>query len=112
MTKLATTLFLGIVATAGLNAPAMSAEGDPAICDFYNHGDYKKNRSGPCKIAESSEKTEITLSNGDVYTLIPERKREGHFVDQDGNRAAVKHDNDYKRTYSWKNQRLIIQKAS
>jgi hypothetical protein len=112
MTRPAAAPLLAVVTTAGLTAPAISADGDPAICDFYNHGDYKKQRSGPCKIAESGEKTEITLNNGEVYTPIPERKREGHFVDRDGNRAAVKHDNDYKRTYSWKNQRLILQKAS
>jgi hypothetical protein len=99
------------LAAAGLYGPLAVAEGKAAICEFYNHGDFKRKLSGPCRISESKEETQIKLNNGEVYRLIPEAKREGHFVDQDGNRADIKHNNDWKRTYGRKNQRLIVQVA-
>jgi hypothetical protein len=36
------------------------------------------------------------LANGEVYRLIPERKRKGHYIDQDGNRADVEKSGGYK----------------
>lgn len=105
-----------LIAAAAAIAPFLAmppalAEGSAAICEFYNHGDFKRDLSGPCTIAESDANTVIKLKSGDVYTLTPEQKRKGHFIDQDGNRADIKRDNDYKRTYRWKNQRLIVQVA-
>ena len=101
------------VITAGAIAPlpGIAADGRAAICDFYNHGDYKKDRSGPCRFDEDSDEVRIKMRDGKSMRFIPEAKRKGHFVDQDGNRLDVQHDNDYKRTYRWKNQRLIVQVA-
>ena len=99
------------IAAFGTALPAGAAEGQAAICEFYNHGDLKRDRSGPCSISDGSDEVTIDLDNGETYRFIPERKREGHYVDQDGNRLDVKHNNDYKRTYRWKNQRLIVQVA-
>lgn len=95
----------------GMASPEASARERASICEFYNHGDFKRDRSGPCTIDESSGEVSIKLRNGSTMRFIPEQKRKGHFIDQDGNRLAVKHDNDWKRTYSWKNQRLIVQVA-
>jgi hypothetical protein len=87
------------------------ADEQKAVCEFHNHGDLKKDKTGPCTYASSDEEIRITLANGEVYRLIEERKRKGHYIDQDGNRADVKESGGYKLTYRWKNQRLVVMLA-
>jgi hypothetical protein len=93
----------------GFFASAAAAEARASICEFYNHGDFKRELSGPCTLDESSEEVNIKLNDGSSMRFIPERDRKGHFIDQDGNRLDVKHENDWKRVYRWKRQRLIVQ---
>jgi hypothetical protein len=87
------------------------ADEKKAICEFYNHGDLKKDRTGPCTFSRNDEDIKIKLANDKVYRLIEESKRKGHYVDQDGNRLDVKESGGYKLTYRWKNQRLIVMLA-
>jgi hypothetical protein len=91
---------------AFLPASGAFAEEKKAVCEFHNHGDLKKDRTGPCTYNANDEEIRIKLANGDVYRFIEERKRKGHYIDQDGNRLDVKGKDSYKRTYRWKNQRL------
>ena len=87
------------------------AEEKKAVCEFHNHGDLKKDKTGPCSHTSTDEEIKIKLANGEVYRLIPERKRKGHYIDQDGNRADVEKSGGYKLTYRWKNQRLVVMLA-
>ena len=68
----------------------------------------KKDRTGPCSVVKEGGEIEITLYKGKVYTFKPEEKRKNRYIDQDGNRAAEEKDADWKYTYKWKNQRLIV----
>lgn len=89
-------------------APFAAAETDKAICEFYNHGEMKKDRTGPCSVSRDDGELEIKLYKGKVYTFKPEEKRKNRYIDQDGNRLAEEKDTDWKYTYKWKNQRLIV----
>ena len=103
------------VLTAGALALALSglsqfaaADTSKAICEFYNHGEMKKDRTGPCTVARDGDEMEIELYKGKTYTFKPEEKRNGRYIDQDGNRLAEEKDASWKYTYKWKNQRLIV----
>jgi len=100
-------LFLVLLVAGATSA----ADEKKAVCEFRNHGDLKKDRTGPCTFESSDEEIRITLANGDRYRFIEERKRKGHYIDQDGNRLDVKESGGYKLTYRWKNQRLIVMLA-
>ena len=104
---MATALLL-VMAGAG---QAANADTRKAICEFHNHGDLKRDRTGPCTFTEHSDRIEVKLANGKTYRFMPEEKRKGHYVDQDGNRAAVKREHGYQLTYQWKNQRLLVMLA-
>ena len=107
-----TTPFVAVALLSALCAShAVHADEKKAVCEFHNHGDLKKDRTGPCTYSSSDEEIRIKLANGDVYRFIEERKRKGHYVDQDGNRLDVKKSEGYKLTYRWKNQRLIVMLA-
>ncbi|WOJ94747.1 hypothetical protein R0135_06165 [Congregibacter variabilis] len=100
-------LLSAVLVASGFSAMA-SAETDKAVCEFYNHGKEKKDRTGPCTVSREGGEIEIELYKGKVYTLTPEEKRSNRYVDQDGNRAAREMDAAWKHTYKWKNQRLIV----
>jgi len=103
-------LVAALVAIASISNGA-AAEEKKAVCEFHNHGDLKKDKTGPCTYASSEEEIRIKLANGEQYRFIEERKRKGHYIDQDGNRLDVKKSGGYKLTYRWKNQRLIVMLA-
>ncbi|EED30540.1 hypothetical protein NOR53_622 [gamma proteobacterium NOR5-3] len=88
-----------------------ASENKAAVCEFHNHGDLKKDKTGPCQYSSDKEEIKIKLSNGEVLRFVEERKRKGHYIDQDGNRLDVKKNNDYTLTYRWKNQRLVVMLA-
>jgi len=83
-------------------ASGAAADEKAAVCEFHNHGEIKKDRTGPCTYAASDEEIRIKLANGEVYRFIEERKRDGHYIDRDGNRLDVKGRGSYKLTYRWK----------
>jgi hypothetical protein len=106
------TAFLAAALAAGFYvSPGAVAEEKKAVCEFHNHGELKKDKTGPCTYTSTDEEIKIKLANGEVYRLIEESKRKGHYIDQDGNRADVKNSGGYKLTYRWKNQRLTVMLA-
>lgn len=108
--NLKTTMCTAVALFAVLHLPITVADtvSGKAICEFYNHGDMKKDRTGPCSMTRAGGEVDIELYNGTKYIFTPEEKREGRYIDQDGNRLAVEKNADWKYTYKWKNQRLIV----
>lgn len=105
------TMLASIIVSSFLLPQIAVADEQKAVCEFRNHGDVKKDKTGPCTFASSEEEIKIKLNNGEVYRFIEERKRKGHYIDQDGNRLDVKKSDGYKLTYRWKNQRLMVMLA-
>ena len=106
--KIRATIIAVVSTLVAGTATVASADTERAICEFYNHGEMKKDRTGPCAVEKDDGEIEITLYKGKVYTFKPEEKRKNRYIDQDGNRAAEEKDADWKYTYKWKNQRLIV----
>jgi hypothetical protein len=109
--KKRTALVAALVAATVSLSQGTVAEEKKAVCEFHNHGDLKKDKTGPCTYASNDEEIRIKLANGELYRFIEEKKRKGHYIDQDGNRLDVQESGGYKLTYRWKNQRLIVMLA-
>lgn len=104
--------FIGIVASlavAGSCAFTQVALADStdATCEFYSHGDKKKDRSGPCTFSQRQGFVDITLSNGKTFNLSPKDKPD-HFKDQEDHKVVRKKASGNEQVYKWDQKKIVV----
>ncbi|MEE4146601.1 MAG: hypothetical protein V2I26_17485, partial [Halieaceae bacterium] len=64
---------LAVAASCGFTQITWADSMD-ATCEFYSHGDKKKDRSGPCTFSQRQGYVDIGLTNGKTFNLTPGNK--------------------------------------
>lgn len=88
-------------------AGAAAADSADANCEFYSHGDKKKDRTGPCTFSQRQGYIDITLSNGKTYSLSPGEKA-GHYKDQEDHKVVREEAGGSQQVYKWDQKKIVV----
>ncbi len=88
-------------------AVAAVADSTDANCEFYSHGDKKKDRTGSCTFSQRQGYIDITLSNGKTYSLKPGEKA-GHYKDQEDHKVVREEASGDKQVYQWDQKKIVV----
>ncbi len=83
------------------------ADSTDATCEFYSHGDKKKDRSGPCTFSQRQGYVDIGLSNGKTFNLTPGNKPD-HFKDQEDHKVVREQGNGGSQVYKWDEKKIVV----
>ena len=83
------------------------ADSTNATCEFYSHGDKKKDRSGPCSFSQRQGYVDIGLSNGKTFNLSPGNKPD-HFKDQEDHKVVRETGGANKQVYKWDQKKIVV----
>jgi hypothetical protein len=86
---------------------AASADSSAATCEFYSHGEKKKDRSGPCSFSQRQGYVDIGLSNGKTFNLTPGNKPD-HFKDQEDHKVVREQGNGGSQVYKWDEKKIVV----
>jgi len=107
--KTSNLIFASVLTVAvSVFASVASADSADANCEFYSHGDKKKDRTGPCTFSQRQGYIDITLSNGKTYSLKPGEKA-GHFKDQEDHKVVREEVSGNKQVYQWDQKKIVVQ---
>ena len=84
-----------------------SADSTAATCEFYSHGDKKKDRSGPCSLTQRQGYVDIALSNGKTLNLTPGNKP-GHFKDREDHNVVREESDGGSQVYKWDQKKIVV----
>jgi hypothetical protein len=87
--------------------PVAFADSTDASCDFYSHGDKKKDRSGPCTFSQRQGYVDIGLTNGKTFNLSPGEKPD-HFKDQEDHKVVREKASDNQQVYKWDEKKIVV----
>jgi hypothetical protein len=96
-----------LIAAACTLTPTALADSTEAHCEFYSHGDKKKDRSGPCTFSQRQGYIDIGLSNGKTFNLSPGKKPD-HFKDQEDHKVVRKNESGNKQVYKWDQKKIVV----
>ena len=104
--------FIGVAASVLMASSfaftqAASADSTAATCEFYSHGDKKKDRSGPCSFSQRQGYVDIGLSNGKTFNLTPGNKPD-HFRDQEDHKVVREHGDGGSQVYKWDEKKIVV----
>jgi len=104
--------FIGIAASALMASSFVfsevaSADSTAATCEFYSHGDKKKDRSGPCSFSQRQGYVDIGLSNGKTFNLTPGNKP-GHFKDREDHKVVREESDGGSQVYKWDQKKIVV----
>jgi len=104
--------FIGIAASvvmAGSCALTQLAWADSteATCEFYSHGDKKKDRSGPCSFSQRQGYVDLGLKNGKTFNLTPGNKPD-HFRDQEDHKVVREQGDGGSQVYRWDEKKIVV----
>ena len=85
----------------------VAADSTSATCEFYSHGDKKKDRTGPCTFSQRQGNIDITLKNGKTFSLSPGNKPD-HFKDQEDHKVVREKAAGDSQTYKWDEKRIVV----
>lgn len=97
---------LSVAAGCGF-ASMTSADSSGATCEFYSHGDKKKDRSGPCTFSQRQGYIDITLTNGKTFSLSPGKKPD-HFKDQEDHKVVREKSSGSRQVYKWDQKKIVV----
>ncbi len=106
MSKVKVIALAASLALPGLLAVPVLADSTQANCEFYSHGDLKKDRSGPCSFSQSQGYVDITLKNGKAFNLTPGQKA-NHFKDQEDHKVVRTAEGQSHR-YKWDEKAILV----
>ncbi len=84
-----------------------SADSTAATCEFYSHGDKKKDRSGPCSFSQRQGYVDIRLSNGKTFNLTPGNKPD-HFKVQEDHKVVREQGNGGSQVHKWDEKKIVV----
>jgi hypothetical protein len=105
-TRLVPLAVLSAVALLGGMSSAL-ADSAAASCDVRNHGETKHGASGPCTFSQRQGNINLSLDNGDSYSLTP-TGQEGQYRDQKGNKVVRTLTGGDTQEFKWDGGRKII----
>lgn len=90
-----------------IGIPSARADTTNADCQVRIRGDLKKGRSGACSFSQRQGYVDITLKNGDSFSLSPAEKP-NHFKDQNGHGVERTAAGGDSHTYKWDHMQIIV----
>jgi len=98
-----------VITLAAITAMTQTARADTAeaMCEVRQHGEVKRNASGPCTFSQRRGYVDIKLRNGDTYNLSPGNKA-SHFKDQKDRHVERTSAGGNSQTYKWENKKIIV----
>ena len=94
-----------MVALACWSSTAFAAN---AYCEMVSHGDKVKKATGHCNYQDNGDRVQITLVNGDSYTLTRKEKK-NKFKDQKGkNVNRTVRDKEKSHYYKWESKNITV----
>ncbi len=91
----------------GAWGPSAAADSSRAECEFYHHGDHKKQDSGPCQVSQRSGYVTIRLASGKEFELKPANKPH-RYHDQKGDDVRLQDIKSGSSTYKWDHKRIEV----
>ena len=96
---------IGLLSLAAAASQVM-ADSTKAHCDFYHHGDKKKEASGDCLFSQRQGYIDIRLKSGKEWSLSPHGEA-NHFRDQDGHKVKRRNEGD-TQVYKWEQRSIHV----
>ncbi len=88
-------------------APGSTADTTGANCELRKHGDMKQNASGSCTFSQRQGYVDITLRDGESFSLSPSDKP-NRYRDQNGKQVVRTVNGQGEHEYKWNGQRINV----
>ena len=98
-------VFLALLTGLTFSDPVLADQAQ-ADCEVHEHGDRKKNQSGPCEFSQRQGYIDIRLNNGTVYNLSPQGA--DSFTDQNGKNVRRTEASDNMHKYKWNHKNIVV----
>jgi hypothetical protein len=91
----------------GLCAPGAFADTAEATCELRKHGNVKQDGTGPCTFSQRQGYVDITLRNGESFSLSPADKA-NRYRDQNGKHVSRSVNGQGAQEYQWDGQKVTV----